>query len=162
LSCCKTTSTVSSSEETTNTTSGTDSTPVSVPAVAVDVAVGARLVNGYQAFYGELQTWNLEHLLSRYVLDVDLHTFVRDIFEGLVTSDKALSSGGALENVLLQWYHKDMASTIPLQIVQFGCTFLFEVVLKCRERSATRNWVTALKSYSINSNILLFGLYNST
>jgi ubiquitin C-terminal hydrolase len=118
--------------------------------------IGSRLVNGYQAFYRELRGWNLEHLLSRYVLDADLHVFVREVFESVIESQRSLKGepGGDVNgsNIShsfgesLQWYAEEQAATVPLQLIQFGCNFLFDVVLKCRERSATKSWVSALKS----------------
>jgi ubiquitin C-terminal hydrolase len=118
-----------------------------------EAPIGARLVNGYQAFYKELRSWNLEHLLSRYVLDADLHVFVREIFESVIESQRALvgdndSNSDAEQSFVerLEWYKAEESALIPLQLVQFGCSFLFDVVLKCRERSATKSWVSALKS----------------
>ena len=50
---------------------------------------GALLVNGYQAFGREVRESNLNHVLSCYVLDTDLHAFVRGLISSICDS-KAL------------------------------------------------------------------------
>ena len=47
---------------------------------------GALLVNGYQAFGREVRESNLNHVLSCYVLDTDLHAFVRGLISSISTS----------------------------------------------------------------------------
>ena len=54
---------------------------------ASDTTPGALLVNGYQAFGREVRESNLNHVLSCYVLDTDLHAFVRGLISSICNSD---------------------------------------------------------------------------
>jgi hypothetical protein len=57
---------------------------------------GAMLVNGYQAFGREVRESNLSHVLTCYVLDTDLHAFVRGLISSICESKSAKSSTGDL------------------------------------------------------------------
>lgn len=47
---------------------------------------GAVLVNGYDAYSREVKASNLEHILSCYVLDNDLHNFVKELVASITKS----------------------------------------------------------------------------
>ncbi len=134
--------TASSVETAETITTASTVAPISIPTVSG----GSRLVDGYQAFQRELQIWNLEHLLSRYMLDPELSTFVRGLLEGVVKSMTGGSS--SVSSGEFPWFTSSPNSSvlIPMQATQFGCSFLFDVVLHCRERSASREWVDVLKN----------------
>jgi ubiquitin carboxyl-terminal hydrolase 9/24 len=52
----------------------------------LDAIPGGLLVNGYQAFGREVRESNLNHVLSCYVLDTDLHGFVRGLISSISSS----------------------------------------------------------------------------
>ena len=58
----------------------------SVTTTISDQTPGALLVNGYQAFGREVRESNLNHVLSCYVLDTDLHAFVRGLISSISSS----------------------------------------------------------------------------
>jgi len=149
-------------------------------AVAVKKSVtvtdpGALLVNGYQAFGREVRESNLLHVLTCYVLDADLHAFVRGLIASVSlahrrsypAAQRRLVAGAAAETHSADPFSAaDAASHVselrwspaasvgpagadgddlPLRTVMFGCRFLFDVVLHCRERAGMRAWVTVLR-----------------
>ena len=57
-----------------------------VSSAALETLPGAVLVNGYQAFGREVRESNLNHVLSCYVLDTDLHGFVRGLISSISSS----------------------------------------------------------------------------
>ena len=120
----------------------------------VQTTEGDRLVDGIQAFQREVQEANMQHILSCYLLDSDLHNFVRALLALLSQSDVAGSAENSFtsEDSLssfqekLLWKPEDMNDDLPLRTVKFGCEFLLDVVLHCRERASMRSSVNVLRS----------------
>lgn len=127
----------------------TQSTDASAPTLKT-----SALIDGHQAFIREVRDWNMQHLLSRYMLDPDLHTFVRSMLASVILSHTG-SDTSAISDIdtndqqlnVLQWYNKDDkgCAAIPNAVIHFAIKFLFDVVLHCRERAAIRAWVTVLR-----------------
>ena len=86
------------------------------------------LVDGYEAFLGEVKDSNERHVMLSYLLDVELQPLVRDL---LVLSIKAFE-----DNALV--------SDRVLEIVSLGCRFLLDVVLHFRERAGMQQWIHVL------------------
>lgn len=129
-------------EENTKTADADVDTDDAVPKIS-------RLVDGYEAFHREVQEWNLVHLLSRYMLDSELHGFVRDILAAIVASrhsEAQISSSEGDAVKPFQWLNAELISDVALKAVQFGSNFLFDIILHCRERVAMRAWVNVLKT----------------
>lgn len=123
-------------------------TAVAVPATAD----GELLIDGIQAFQREVQESNLQHILSCYLLDSDLHNFVRNLLSLLSQTDFKegdnsfnLDDSLSSNNGRLQWIPDSAGDDLPLRTVQFGCEFLLDVVLHCRERAAMRSSVNVLR-----------------
>lgn len=111
-----------------------------------------QLVTGYEAFIREVMDSNNEHTLARYLNDVDLHSFVRLVVEGLVRTE-ALHPGTESmksltlnqdETKLYRWAPCNVPDDLPLRTIQFGCRFFLSIVLHCRER-CEREWLNCLK-----------------
>eukprot|EP01033_Poteriospumella_lacustris_P000104 gene104-67_t len=86
------------------------------------------LVTGVQAFEREVMESNLQHNLTCFLVDPELHAFVRSLITTVVHTPSSHSQEGLVERVL-----------------QFGVTFLLDVLLHFRERSAIKDYVNALK-----------------
>ena len=107
-------------------------------------ALDARdpLVNGYQAFEREVWEANMKYLVSEYVLDVDLHNFVRSILSAMCKGSVSLEEEASALTL----------AAIPAEIemnemVSFGCQFFVDVVLHCKNRSGVKLWLDVLDSY---------------
>jgi ubiquitin C-terminal hydrolase len=100
---------------------------------------GAVLVDGYQAFAREVHESNLQHVLSCYLLDSDLHCFVRDVLSNVSKltspSSAAVNSLSIADPVLAQ------------QTFQFSLKFLLDTILHCRERSGTKSWLQVFQQH---------------
>lgn len=92
------------------------------------VASPKDLVTGVQAFEREVMESNLQHNLTCFLVDPELHAFVRSLITTVVHTPSSHSQEGLVERVL-----------------QFGITFLLDVLLHFRERSAIKDYVNALK-----------------
>jgi ubiquitin C-terminal hydrolase len=110
------------------------------------------LVDGLHAFKREVLQSNLQHLLTCYLVDPELHNFVRILISAvsgmpLPPSEDASRHGmsNAAAEFPLQWDITDKNLDLPLQIVQFSCEFLLNVVLHCRERPAVRSSLNVMK-----------------
>ena len=120
----------------------------------VPSTVDERLVDGIQAFQREVQEANTQHILSCYLLDSDLHNFVRNLLSLLSQSDtvgsaeNSFSSEDSLSSFQekLLWIPEVVTEDLPLRTVKFGCEFLLDVVLHCRERASMRSSVNVLRS----------------
>ena len=66
----------------------------------LDTLPGALLVNGYQAFGREVRESNLNHALSCYVLDTDLHGFVRGLISSISSSAVRAKKSGKYKLLL--------------------------------------------------------------
>lgn len=109
---------------------------------------GLRLVDGMKAFRREVQESNLQHILSCYLLDADLHAFVRGLLTSVVKGKKKSTSEETpsfRKSQELQWSPTEMNDDLPLRTVQFSINFLLDVVLHCRERAAIRSTVDILR-----------------
>ena len=163
-------------------------------------------MNGYQAYGREVRESNLLHVLTCYILDTDLHAFVRGLIASIsyaqrreqqraaliakhsssslvagvgvgvgVSSSSSLSlsefdlmHGGVGDDLSgdvvspLRWSPTgstggggggsrmdlpppSVGADLSLRTVQFGCHFLLDVVLHCRERAGMRAWITVLR-----------------
>ena len=157
-------------------------------------------MNGYQAYGREVRESNLLHVLTCYILDTDLHAFVRGLIasvshaqrkerlrKALIAKNESASlvmssgsgaglGGGFSSSVFpsdvdvmngfgsgdvaegdvvspLRWTPTALRRPrlglplpdLPLETVQFGCHFLLDVVLHCRERAGMRAWITVLR-----------------
>jgi ubiquitin carboxyl-terminal hydrolase 9/24 len=109
------------------------------------------LIDGYQAFEGEVWETNIKQLISEYVLDSDFHSFVRSLLSTLLSDPSVDTQAARDANITL----KTAAADIKMnEIASFGCQFFLDVVLKCREREGVSVWIDVLKS--------CFSLYPTT
>eukprot|EP01038_Epipyxis_sp_PR26KG_P004500 gene4500-6357_t len=113
----------------------------------------SHLVNGMQAFQREVKESNLQHTLSIYLLDADLHAFVRGLISSIskplsysYSGDSADSTSNNNNNNQLMWSPTENNDDLPLRTVKFGCVFLLDVVLHCRERAAMRASINILRN----------------
>lgn len=110
------------------------------------------LVDGTQAYQREVRESNMQHILTCYLLDPDLHAFVRGLLSSITTAVSAsVDEVDALNNSitqmsLMQWSPLSAPDDLPLRTVQFNCTFLLDVVLHCRERAAMRSSINVLNA----------------
>mmetsp|Transcript_1602 Transcript_1602/g.2995 ORF Transcript_1602/g.2995 Transcript_1602/m.2995 type:complete len:2808 (-) Transcript_1602:373-8796(-) len=88
-----------------------------------------RMVDGYAAFSREVRHSNARHILTKYLIDTDLHSFVQSLLATVTSA--ATSSAGAAGGMISRG-------------VNFGCHFLLDVVLHCRDRRGARQWVSLL------------------
>lgn len=102
--------------------------PIASPQGKDVAAIPKDLITGYQAFEREVMESNLQHNLTCFLVDPELHCFVRSLISNTVKSQKAHSQEGLVERV-----------------VQFGISFLLNVLLHFRERSAIKDYVNVLK-----------------
>ena len=100
---------------------------------------GSKLIDGNEAFLHEVNDSNMRHALSCYLLDSELHVFVRALLSLLSPN---VNSNGT--NVLLQWSLSSFPQ-IPHETVNFGIHFLLDVILHCRERAAIQLWINTLR-----------------
>lgn len=116
---------------------------------------GMKLIDGNEAFLHEVNDSNLQHALSCYLLDSELHIFVRALLSLLSPS----SSNDT--NTTLQWSLSGHPH-IPRETVNFGIHFLLDVILHCRERAAIQLWINTLRdafqSYPDTALSLLKGI----
>jgi ubiquitin C-terminal hydrolase len=114
------------------------------PSPEEQAALNARdpLVNGYHAFEREVWETNMKHLVAEYVLDVDLHNFVRSILYSICKGSGTLEQGAEALSLAA------MPAEIKMnEIASFGCGFFMDVVLRCKERSGVKLWLGVLISY---------------
>jgi ubiquitin carboxyl-terminal hydrolase 9/24 len=70
----------------------------------LDTLPGGLLVNGYQAFGREVRESNLNHVLSCYVLDTDLHGFVRGLISSISSSAAKKPTPAGMPVTILSLY----------------------------------------------------------
>ena len=113
-----------------------------MPLSADQAASTPRMITGREAYYHEVQESNMEHTLLRYMLDPDLHAFVRNAIE-------ALAKGNSLTLVEeLASLKVEPVAGVPAvaeESVQFGVKFFLSVVLHCRDKSE-KDWIACLSS----------------
>lgn len=119
---------------------GKDQSVVTTPSKS-DVAnqSASDLIDGTAAFRREVQEANIQHTLNMIMVDPELHSFVRSLLSSI--SDKDDEYGLSQ----LSWSPLDAEDDLPLRTVQFGTSFLMDVVLHCRERPAMRTFLQVLK-----------------
>lgn len=105
------------------------------------------LVDGLQAFQAEVMQSNLQHLLTCYLVDPELHNFVRGLISAVSNVPLAASYDDepAFTNIPLQWSPTEIEDDLPLRTVKFGSEFLLNVALHCRERPAVRSSIMVMK-----------------
>lgn len=117
------------------------------------------LIDGMKAFQREVNESNLQHLLTCILVDPELHNFVRN-FISVLTSENLTNFNGNNEKSKRLWSLSKAHESLPLRIVQFGCTFLLDVLLHFRERAAIRAYLTALResfeSYPVTAKWFLY------
>lgn len=101
---------------------------------------GLVLVNGYEAYAREVHESNLHHVLSCYLLDSDLHMFVRDVLSKLSNHDDNTSNSLNINAISSLSLDDSLNDSLPSQTFQFSVKFLFDIILHCRERSGTKSW----------------------
>ena len=102
---------------------------------------GLKLVDGNEAFLREVNESNLEHALSCYLLDCEMHVFVRALISSLCTNTGSKSDSDA---IALEW-SKSEYPQLPRDTISFGIHFLLDVILHCRERAGIHLWINTLK-----------------
>lgn len=119
-------------DRTSSTTSTTTATVPDGVAERVEGVSDLKLVDGCQAFEQEVWESNRRHIVTTYLLDPDLHGFVRSMLQSALKEhpEEQTAEGGSDTSQLM---------------VEFGCHFLLDVVLHCRERTGMRAWLNALK-----------------
>jgi len=112
-----------------------------------DVRVPSDYLDGYEAFDREISESNLRHIFTNYLVDPNLHSFVRDLlFNSLpldtLQIDHEMDTDG--ESILAS--QPSQANSSPnLEVIQFVVKFFLDVVLHCRERSQMKKWLQILK-----------------
>ena len=96
----------------------------------VSTTCNCRSVDGYDAFSPEVGHSNARHILTKYLIDIDLHNFVRSLLSTITTTALTVSSSHV--------------NSLVTRGVTFGCHFLLDIVLHCRDRKGSRQWVNLL------------------
>lgn len=112
------------------------------------------MVDGTQAYQREVRESNMQHILTCYLLDPDLHSFVRGMLSSITSAvssspdemDALNASITQMNLSLMQWDPSTAPDDLPLRTVQFNCSFLLDVVLHCRERAAMRSSIHVLSA----------------
>lgn len=102
--------------------------PLPSPQSKDAMSLAKDLITGTQAFEREVFESNLQHNLTCFLVDPELHLFVRSLVTSIVKSPSAHKQKDLVERV-----------------VRFGINFLLDVLLHFRERSAIKDYVNALK-----------------
>lgn len=102
--------------------------------------LGLKLVDGNEAFLREVNASNLQHALSCYLLDCEMHVFVRALISSLCKS----TGDNSENNISLEWSISNY-SELPHETIRFGVHFLLDVILHCRERAGMQLWINALR-----------------
>jgi hypothetical protein len=98
------------------------------------------LVDGYGAFMREVQEFNIDHAVSKQLLDAELHDFMLYVLN--LANDKKY----------LNTLSSDHINSQIQSIVKFTSSFFFDVILHCRDRSNVQKWIEQLKAvYSHHS-----------
>ena len=79
-----------------------------------------RLINGREAYLHEVRDSNLQHILSQYLFDTDLHSFVRSLLYVDTTHENAE------------------------RLLKFGLEFLLSTVLRCKDKLNMNEWIDAV------------------
>lgn len=98
-------------------------------------------LNGYEAFDREVEVSNLKHIMLSYLLDSDLHHFVKNFLSICSELDSAIAT-----NDLIAEHTK-----VIHEAVDFSFKFLLDIVLHCRERASSSAWVTTIKKLFANN-----------
>lgn len=122
-----------------------DSLSASLDAIDINSTASASsgerssdLVTGYQAFEREVKEANLQHTLTCFLVDPELHHFVRSLISSVVEA-KNRGEEISVPN------SSETSEEFVARIVQFGVTFLLDIVLHFRERSAIRSFVAVIR-----------------
>ena len=97
---------------------------ISNASTSVDQSTNCRMVDGYAAFSREVGHSNARHILTKYLIDTDLHCFVQSLLTTITTVG--------------------VTSGVISRGVKFALHFLLDVVLHCRDRRGIRQWVNLL------------------
>ena len=84
---------------------------------------------GLEAYGREVLYSNIQHVMSQYLLDSDLHEFVRSL---LVSEIETAAQNG------------DSNNFNSLVTFQFCCNFFITVILHCKDRSNIEDWETTM------------------
>jgi ubiquitin C-terminal hydrolase len=148
---------VSSSASSPEKPGGSMTSPTSKVAEGVSAHTEAVLVDGTHAYKREVVESNLQHILTCYLLDPDLHAFVRGMLASITqasttanradkTPDGVATLSSAMTKMsVMKWSPQDSPDDLPLRTLQFSLHFLLDVVLHCRERAAIRSYVQVIK-----------------
>lgn len=123
----------------------------------------AGFISGNHAFGREVQEANLEHLLTCYLVDPELHLFLTSLLRQLVPDQNPSSllwAPSSKNSSAIKLSEKstvdldDSAEDNPLRTMEVIVRYLFDVLLHIRERPALRNMLSAIKE--------IFQAYNYT
>jgi ubiquitin carboxyl-terminal hydrolase 9/24 len=112
------------------------------------------LIDGLKAFQREVLQSNLQHLLTCYLVDPELHNFIRGLVSAvsgvpLPPSEDEQQRNNPAHEFPLQWKVPTTSSSeeddLPMKVVKFNIDFLLNVVLHCRERPAVRSSLNVIK-----------------
>lgn len=113
-------------------------------------AVGAprSMADGYKAFGAEVWAANRRDLFLSYVLDQNLHLFIKDLMNSSVTGATDVEEEAKIA-VQTAEHSKDSGSEgagsgSALAMFQFGCNLLFNVILHSKERTELQLWIDSL------------------
>ena len=104
--------------------------------------LSSDLVDGYGAFMREVLDFNVDHAISKQLLDSELHDFILSLLQ--LANDK---------EYLNKLPTSDAKQHIS-KLVTFASSFFFDVFLHCRDRSNVQMWIEELKSiYSLHTSL---------
>ena len=90
-----------------------------------------RLIDGRTAYTREVQESNMQHIVSQYLLDSDLHSFVRSLLDLEIMSSDSTSSSDPGR---------------ALTTLQFCLGFLLSVVLHCKDKLNLGDWAGSIQT----------------
>ena len=92
------------------------------------------LIDGYGAFMREVTDFNIDHAISKQLLDAELHNFVLNLLQL------------ANDTTYLDELNTQTTEEYVREITVFASSFFFNIVLHCRDRSEVQVWINEFKS----------------
>lgn len=114
-----------------------------------EIRVPSEYLDGYEAFDREISESNLRHIFTNYLVDPNLHSFVRDLLSNSVSDDVLLDVGQEMDTdgdqPILIPQSSQTRTSANVEVVQFVVKFFLDVVLHCRERNQIKKWLQTMK-----------------
>lgn len=97
------------------------------------------LVDGYEAFIGEVRESNERHLLLSYLLDHGFQPIVREFVSVVLNREASLDAEG------MRWVADASDDRLVEGAIQLSCEFVLNVALHVKERAGMQQWISLLK-----------------